>query len=271
MDNGGGIRRGLAMVAPVFAQNVSVNANVGGGYAGGHFGVGNMHGGPGPAMIPGVFGTVSTISGDTLTVTSKGRFGPGMATSTTPATPIVYTVDATNATVMKNGTSSTLSAIATGDTVMVQGTISGTNVTATKINDGVVPGAMMGRGGMRGGFGKNGTSTMWSASTTAGFQGNGEPVIGGAVAGISGTTLTVTNASNVTYTIDAASSTIIKNGTSTAFSNIAVGDNVIVQGTVNGTSVTASSVIDQGMSHTASSTPSQGGSHSGRRIPRFHR
>jgi hypothetical protein len=148
-----------------------------------------------------------------------------------------------------------------GDTLIVQGTASGTNIAATVIRDGVVP--MAGRPGTPGkGFGRSASSTP---TGTALIQGNGEPVIGGSITTISGTTLTVTNASNVTYTIDAASTTIVKNGTSTAIANIAVGDNVIVQGVVNGNSVAASSIIDQGAkganssSANGSSTKPKGG------------
>ncbi|HUC31086.1 MAG TPA: DUF5666 domain-containing protein [Candidatus Paceibacterota bacterium] len=250
-----GIIASLAMVAPAFAQTsagVSVGANAHGAFAGGH---GGMRGG----MAPGVFGTVSAVNGTTLTVTSKPRPVPmRMASSTSAAAPasIVYTVDASNATIYKGSATTTVSiaSVAVGDAVMVQGTVSGTNVAATVIRDGI--GGMMGRPGMPvmggKGFGHGASSTP---STTPIIQGNGQPVVGGSVTAISGTTLTVTNPSNVTYTIDASSATIVKNGTSTAFSNIAVGDNVLVQGTVNGTSVTASSVIDQGVKGTnASST-----------------
>ncbi len=105
------------------------------------------------------------------------------------------------------------------------------------------------------------SSTMPRATSTPIIQGNGEPVIGGNVTAISGTTLTVTNASNVTYTIDAASSTVVVKGVSSTFSNVAVGDNVIVQGTVNGNAVTASSIIDQGVKTmgASSTAPHMGG------------
>ena len=108
----------------------------------------------------------------------------------------VYTVDATNAKIYKGSATTTVSVsgIAAGDTVMVQGTVSGTNVAATVIRDGI--GGMMGiQPGMPGkGFGHGASSTP---STTPIIQGNGEPVVGGSVTAISGTTLTVTNASNV--------------------------------------------------------------------------
>ena len=183
---------------------------------------------------PGVFGTVSAISGNTLTVDSKG-FGPN-ATATT------YTVDATNATVTKDGAASSLSNVAANDMVSVQGTVSGTNVTATAVRDG-----MMGRGmGMKVG--------QHASSTAPVIQGNGQPVIGGNVTAVNGSILTVTNKSNVTYTVDATTATVEKGNAVSSVSNVAVGDNVVVQGTVNGTSVTASSVMDSGTPPVQSST-----------------
>jgi hypothetical protein len=220
--------------------------------------------------MPGVFGTVTAVdtNAGTLTVTAtahSSRPMPEQKTTVTPsATTTVYTVNASNAQIYKGSATTTvsLSSVAAGDTVMVQGTVSGTSVTATVIRDGV--GGMMKQPGVGGGkgFGHGASSTP---STTPIIQGNGEPVVGGSVTAISGATLTVTNASNVTYTINAASSTIVKNGTSTAIGTIAVGDTVIVQGTVSGTSVTASSIIDQGTrganasSTNASSSQSHGG------------
>ncbi len=219
----------FAVVAPVFAQT----------QAQGHLNIPNgmnfrfgMHGGLTNGFMPGVFGTVSAINGTTLTVTSKVR------PNATTTSPMVYTIDASNATVMKNGTSSSISSVATGDMVMVQGTVSGSNVTATMIRDGV---GMTGRGG----FSFPGRATSTATNATPPIQGNGEPVIGGSVTAINGSTLTVTNASNVTYTIDVSNAKIVKNGVTSTVSAVATGDNVIVQGTVNGTSVVASSVIDQ--------------------------
>lgn len=201
-------------------------------------------------MPPGIFGTVDTISGDTLQITSK-IMRPNA--SSTPAT--VYTIDATNATIMKNGATSTIASVNVGDMVIVQGKVTGTNVAATVIRDGV--NGMMGRPGMypsstrgmlgngNGAFGRKPTSTRPTSSTPL-FQGNGEPVIAGSITAVNSSTLTITNASNVTYTVDVSSATIVKSGTTLTIAGLAVGDNVVVQGAVNGTSVTASSVIDQG-------------------------
>jgi len=224
---------------------------------GGHgFGMGGRMGYGQGTQAPGVVGKVSAISGTTLTVTSSG-FGRGQN-----ATPTTYTVNASTATVMKNGTSSSITAVNVGDMVFVQGTVSGANVTATSIRDGIPTG-----GGMRGFKNAsgtwNGSSTMPRRGTPQNLiQGNGQPVVGGSVAAISGDTLTVaTTNNNVTYTIDATNATIEKGGATSTIASIAVGDDILVQGSVSGTSVTATSVIDQGAPRTAPATasPSNGG------------
>jgi len=182
---------------------------------------------------PGVRGTVTAISGDTITVSSKG-FGQSATTTT-------YTVDATNATVTKSGAASSVSAIAVGDTIMVQGTVSGTSVTATKINDGVMAGGKSGSNG-----------------STAIPAGNGQPIIGGTVTAVNGDTITITNKGNTSYTIDVTNATITKDGTASNASSIAVGDTVLAQGTVNGTSVTAVSLTDSASTTGSSSTTHTG-------------
>jgi hypothetical protein len=193
---------------------------------------------------PGLIGTVSAINGTTLTVTDKGR---GVnATATT------YAVDASTATVSKNGATSSLSNVAVGDTVMIVGKTSGTNVTATSINDGV-----MGRGMAGGKMGQPGQRGVNNIAPV--IEGNGMPVVAGTISAINGSTLTITNKSNVTYTVDASKAKIaVKNVVST-ISGVTVGDSVVVQGTVNGNSVAASSVMDNGvipnMNTFASSTP----------------
>lgn len=196
-----------------------------GGQPGGWGGRGHMMG-----RGPGVFGTVASISGTSITVTSKG-FGQS-ATETT------YTVDASNATVTKDGAASSVSAIAVGDTVGIQGTVSGTSVTATAIHDGVPPKGA--RPGDR---------------EELAVPGNGQPIVGGSVTGVSGNTLTVKTAQgDVTYTVDASGATVRKDNATSSVSAIVSGDRVIVQGTVNGTSVTASSVIDQGAAPASNGT-----------------
>ena len=209
-----GLMMSLALVAPAFAQNAPTTGGMGGwgGVPGQHTG-GQFQGGNRIGMKPAVAGTVTSVNGTTLTVTSKGF---GKNTSTAAAT--TYSVDASGATVMKANATSSVLAITVGDTVMVQGTVSGTNVTATKIFDGKF------------GMGMRPGGNMQHASSTPQVVGNGEPVVAGKVASVNGTTITVTNSGNSTYTIDVSTAKITKPGVSSvSASNISVGDQVIVQ------------------------------------------
>jgi hypothetical protein len=229
-----GLAMGIASVTPVLAQTVNTNGNT----PAGDFHRGGIGWGSKNRIQSGVFGTVSAISGNVITVTSK--FKPkrnGTATTT------AYTVEAGNATVTKNGSSSSVSNIAVGDMIMVQGTVSGNQVIAKTIRDNTP--------GQQKGFGVKGSMSPL-------IKGNGQPIVSGSVTAISGTTVTITNKSNVTYTIDASNATIQNGNTTSTLSSVVTGDNVIVQGTVNGTSVTASSIIVQGMSansNTSSTEP----------------
>jgi len=100
---------------------------------------------------PGVMGTVSAISGTTITLTAKQ---PGSDTD------VVYTVDASSATVKKftkgdaagkpSETTIAVGGIATGDKLMVKGTVSGTNITATEITSGDIGGGRQGGPGFGG-------------------------------------------------------------------------------------------------------------------------
>jgi hypothetical protein len=178
---------------------------------------------------PGVAGIVTAVNGSTLTVQSRG-FGRNMATTT-------YTVDASHATVTKNNATSSLSAVAVNDRVFIQGAVTGTNVVATVIRDGIM--------GMGQRPGNKPGSSNGSASTSMPIQGNGQPVVAGTVSAVNGTMLSITTASNTSYTVDAANATVSKGGSSSQVSAIAVGDYLVVQGPVNGSSVTANSIIDQ--------------------------
>jgi hypothetical protein len=178
----------------------------------------------------GVFGTVSAISGNVITITSKQRSNP---TATTAIVSTTYTVDATNAKITKNNVAGTMASIVVGDTVVVQGTVTGTNVVATAIRDGVL------RNGLGKMLDKNAQDPFLS------IVGNGQPVVLGTVSVISGSTVTITNKSNITYTIDTTNAKITQGSNAISISGIVVGDNLVVQGTVNGSTVVASTVIDQ--------------------------
>ncbi len=230
----------VATVTPVFAEdgggsqpkdgiNISGGLNLG-IRAGDRNENDNEQGGNrGGMMRGGIFGTVTAVSGNTITISGKQGFGVNAATLTT------FTVDATNAKIIKDGPADAptvvpVSSINVGDRIMVQGVVNGTNITATMIRDGKIP--MMRKGGD-----KN--------PPVSPIAGDGNPVIAGTVTAVSGSTVTITNKSNVIFTVDATNAKIVKGPNTIAVSGIAVGDMVVVQGTINGNSVVATSVIDQ--------------------------
>ena len=223
---------GIATIVPVFAQtNTSENRPQGRMYTNsGAWAEGNKNDAARRMMVkPAAVGTVTSISGNIITISG----GPGMPNPGAYATKTTFTVNATNATILKNNATSSVSAIAVGDNLFIEGTLTGTTVTATVIHDGNGPRSVGPRRGMMG----------------APFQleGNGQPVIAGNVSAISGNTLTVTNKSNVTYTVDVTNAKVTARGATSTPSSIVVGDMVVVQGTVNGTSISASMVVDSGM------------------------
>lgn len=171
-----------------------------------------QHGTPPAAM-----GQVTAVSGNTVTVTDQ-------KTGTT------FSVDASSASIEKfsepttpptggtrpTGTTITVSQIAVGDTVMVEGTISGASIAATKIIDGL-------------GFGRGGRGHM------------GEHGAIGTVTSVNGNTITLTGKNGTTYIVEAGSSTF-KKITDSSLSEIKTGDTLRVDGTVSGTTITAKNI-----------------------------
>jgi hypothetical protein len=183
--------------------------------------------------VTGINGTVTVINGNTITVVIKTRSAKNGSTANT-ASPIIYSVDASSATITKNGAVGTIASISVGDNVTVQGTVTGTNIVAKVIRDGLGQGLQE-------------------------IQGNGEPVVAGKITAINGNIITITNNSNINYTIDAKNAKFSVKGISIPkISDIAVGDGIVVQGTINGNSVVASLVIDQKISTNSSVGNSQG-------------
>jgi hypothetical protein len=167
---------------------------------------------------PGVGGVVSAVSGNTITVTSKDK--------------TTYTIEAGSATITKETTVG-VADVKVGDTVMADGTVTGTTVAATTIHDGIPP---RGMGGM-GGFG----------------HGKGQG-IRAVVSAISGNTLTVSSSNtqdntSATYTVDASSAKVFKAGmdgkpSNAVVADVSVGDSVMVQGEVNGSVIMANLIFD---------------------------
>jgi hypothetical protein len=219
-----------AALSTAFADTATTQVNVSGqvGDMGMHLGKGR-----GNPIRPGVMGTVSSISGSSLVISSKDAATQGNST----ATATTFTVNAAAATVIKNGATTTLSGIAVGDTVMVEGTITGTTVVAKTIRDGA--GMMMEKGGMMG-------KRNEASSTMAMMQGNGQPVVAGTIASISGNSVILSTKTNLSYTIDVTSAKVLKMGAASSVATLTTGDFVVVQGAINGTAVVATTVMDQG-------------------------
>ncbi len=216
---------GLTAIAPAFAENSGTSSQ---GMASSSR---MMHGNfkmdkkPQP-MKPAVSGKVTAVNGNTITVSGLNHFGKD-------ATTTIFTVDISKAKILKDNATGTAATILVGDNVFVQGIVNGTNVSASIVHDGIMK-------GMENKDGKNSNENMMAQ-----FQGNGEPVIAGTVSSVSSSSITITNTGNVTYTVDVTNAKIVKGNATTTVSGIVAGDHVIVQGTVNGTSVAATTVIDQ--------------------------
>jgi hypothetical protein len=176
-------------------------------------------------MRPAMFGTVTAVSGNAITVSAEKGFSGNTANAT-------FTIDATNAKIFKNNNVGAITDILVGDKIMAQGKVSGTTLTAVMIRDGVQ--------------GDKNEINKDKNRQPLGLSGDGQPVILGKVSSVNGSTFVITNKSNANYTIDATNAKIIKGGVNTpTTTDIAVGDNVIVQGAINANAVVASSVIDQ--------------------------
>lgn len=192
--------------------------------------VGNKSGSP-TERVPMYMGTVKSISDSTITIESK-KFDPKNKDSTETVT---YTVNASDATFYKNKETAKLSDITVGERISVEGTLSGTSITATKIDIG--------------GLGPKG-GTMNSGNV----KGTGEPVVMGKIVSVDtdAKTITIKNNSDVTYTVDLSNAKLTKDGTAVDISSLATDNAVIVQGAVNNTTVTASSLIVDSHSNTNS-------------------
>jgi preprotein translocase subunit YajC len=163
----------------------------------------------------GIVGKVTAIDATKLTVASPLPKDKG----------VIFTVDASAAVVYKDGATTTPSGIAVNDMIVVEGSVSGTTVTATKIIDGL-------------------WKPKWVGEKDK-FESSGDPVVGGTVTAISGSTITIKNKAGVTYTIDASTAKFgMMNGTTKTIADVHVGDNLLIQGPVSNTSVTAKLIID---------------------------
>lgn len=161
-------------------------------------------------LKPGVTGIVTGITGTTLSVKNdKG---------------VVYAVDATNAKLQKEkGEKIAISDIKIGDTVFVQGTVSGTSVVAKNVFD----------------------VQIYVEKAEEAYK----PDISGKVTAMNGSMLTVVTDNNTSFTVDVTNAklrTVRNQEVSSKYtvSNIKVGDTVWVKGSLNGTTFVATSLVD---------------------------
>jgi hypothetical protein len=161
-------------------------------------------------LKPGIMGTVTAVSGSTLSVRAVNG--------------TTYSVETANAKFQKEkNTAITISNIAVGDSVIIQGTVNGTTVTATNVFD----------------------VEAYVQKAEDRFK----PDVSGVVTAVNGSTITVRTENGTVYTVDGAHAKLRTTrdesvSSKYTWSNIQVGHTVWIKGTVNGTTVTATSVVD---------------------------
>lgn len=155
-------------------------------------------------------GTVTAINGSTITIKSDRD-------NTT------YAVVADGAKIYQGSSAKTVADIKIGDTILVDGSISGTSILAIRIlntdRDKNIP-----------------DNNEWK---------NFKSGIVGEVTAVNGNILTVSAKSGTSYTVNTSGAKLQKEqGVAINLSDIKVGDSVLIQGSVSGTTVTASNVFD---------------------------
>ncbi len=169
---------------------------------------GNMHKGMFVHM-PGVFGEVTEIDRNIITITNKKGES--------------FSVDASIAKIMRdNNTNITLADVKIGDPLMVMGAVSGTTVSASTIFDGPARFLSVKNRELR--------------------------AVSGRVTSVSGTNVTVTGKNGTNYIVDVSNAEIVKvsgkTRAATSVLDLAVGDTVMVRGAVTDTTVVAKKVVD---------------------------
>ena len=197
----------------------------------------------------GTQGTIASIDGTTLSLTATSQDGTTSTMKVTTTGDTTYTETVTGQ----------VSDIAVGDNVVVIGTTSGSGVAATAITDrGTLQAGGFGGGFPGGGYGPpNGAPPQGAngapngsfpgGSVPAGGNGgpggpNGGGFTAGQVASVDGSTITVTAQDGSAVKVTTTSSTTVSVTKQISLSDLAVGDTVRVNGTVDGTTVAATSI-----------------------------
>ncbi len=196
-----------------------------------------------------ILGTVSSINGNNILLYIK----QGTSAKTKNQLPVIATtthvVDATNASVLINNATSSISEIAVGDTLFVQGVADGNKkIIANIIRDIATINSKVK-------VISNNNQKQNSTSTLANNSGS-QPVIIGTVTSINNSTIIIKDRNSTSFSIDATSAKILKKNGEILVSNIALGDYLMVQGKISSSSAVATVILDRGIIATTSASKS---------------
>jgi hypothetical protein len=192
---------------------------------------------------PGVGGTITAIDGTNITITGKDS---SVYVADVSAATYVKITEPTVPTTTTERPKPTITSIAlgdikVGDTVMIKGTVSGTQVTATEVAVGIFTG---GPGGMMGHKGEASHDHAPEGEHKA------KPAAAGIIQTVAGNTVTIKDRNSAIYTVDATSAKILKDsgtrGTAPVQGTIAdltVGNMLMAQGTLSGSTVVATEIV----------------------------
>lgn len=191
----------------------------------------------GPGFGRGIGGEIKSISGDTITLTT--RDGGTATIATSPDTRF-----------MKDGQPAKLSDFKVGDRVMVRGESTGENAWKAEMVGTPRMGMMGGPGGGQGGPGGPNMERL--------REGLGKEFIAGEVKSIDGTKLTVHGPDGKDYVAQVDENTSFRRGReSITFPDIKVGDRVMGRGKVNSDGVFVPEVLNVGFPDRRQGAPGQ--------------
>lgn len=201
-----------------------------------------------PGLRNGIVGTVTGISGTTLTLQAAPvqTFGAGAGPGRSPDSPSVndrpstVTVKTTSQTHIAKTSIGKVGDLSTGDTVLVSGTMTNGGLAASRIVQ--TPGRSgNGQAGPAGGRGRG--SYPGRSGTPGSGGGSTESFVVGKIASIDGTSMVVDAGDGKKENISTDGNTVVTVTKQVAFSTIAKGDRIRVVGSIDGTKMTATSII----------------------------
>jgi hypothetical protein len=159
---------------------------------------------------PGTVGTIASINGSTLTIT-------------TPSGSSVKVVTSASTTVTR-ASSGVVSDIRQGDRVVVAGSASGSTIAAERITD----------------------SGSTATNPPAGPRGGNPRLAAGTVSSINGSTLTITESDGTKVTVTTTGGTAVTTASSASVSDLAAGQTVEVSGTTASDGTVTATAIREG-------------------------